>query len=613
MRTKTQSPWFEATPHLLQRELDALAHLNVDYTVDAALQSQGILQLGLLIHPNNPAFQLPIAQAVIQLEAIFPDNYPYFRPEVKALNVALPRHQHPMEQNLCLLPRSTRHWNVEWTLADFLQAQLARVLAKGAITEETAIAADPAEQAEPVTVYYGGERSPAIFDPASFDGVTTKNPELTVLGRIQVGFTKQKLLPARMAVLESTTLDKQPLSQLPTVFKELFPVKMEGYALRLAERPPHKDVHQNVQWLKGLLGKHNKGSVPRTQPLPGFKANTTRDNATITQVWALNFPEEVGPGRLGMGWLFLVEGWLEGAKQPARKGGAEKVPFAYYSRLARSGAKDVQIRVPHLRHLPTCTVAIVGLGALGAPAAIEFARNQIGELRVLDFDQVDPATTVRWPLGAASFGEQKTTALREFIRQQYPATTVRSIDHKVGKVPMLGEPPELQVLQELLDGASLLFDASAEPGVSHFLSEEAKRRGLPYISLYTTPGAWGGLIMRVVPEKTQGCWMCLQYAKGAAIPIPKSDAAGQVQAPGCGDLTFTGASFDLQNVALAAVRLAVSTLCVGVAGGYPDVAWDVGVVSLVDEDNRPIPPNWQTFALRVDPRCPYCATTTHYE
>jgi hypothetical protein len=230
-------------------------------------------------------------------------------------------------------------------------------------------------------------------------------------------------------------------------------------------------------------------------------------------------------------------------------------------------------------------------------------------LRLLDFDLVSPATTVRWPLGAPAFGQQKTAALLDFINEQYPRTNVQVVDHRVGLATATVGLTETQALNVLLNGASLLFDASAEKGINHFLSGEAKRRGIPYISLYATPGAWGGLVMRVVPGKTEGCWMCLQYAKDkAAIPIPKGDAAGQVQAPGCGDLTFTGTSFDLQNISLAAVRLAMSTLCGSIPGGYPDVSWDVGVVNLVDDDHLPIPPAWQTFLLKADSRCPYCST-----
>lgn len=611
----THSPWFETNPHFLQRETDALAALNVDFTVDSTSRSQGILKIGLVIDPTNPAFNLPVGLEPIRIEALFPDNYPYFRPTVKALNVALPRHQDPIGKTLCLLPRPTENWDVTWTLAALLQEQLAKLLEKGTIVDADLLEADDAEQAEPVSVFYPSQPGPVVFDSSGFDALVTTESPVTQLGRIQVGLPKQSVLPARLFVVEGMDMDKRVLSQLPETLQQRFPCRFDGYVLRLAERPPHGVAEQDAQWLKGLLKKHINTEL-RSKPLPLGK-----NGVTITHIWALNIPEETSAGRMGRGWLFVIEGFIDQVIQlPKNKTTKKQVPFAYYAQVARSGAEDTQIRVPTLTGLPDFTVAVVGLGALGAPAAIEFARNQIGGLRLMDFDTIDPATTVRWPLGLTAFGQQKTVALQEFINDQYPRTKVTTVSHRIGGYRQATELPaqqsrsEQEVMDAFLDGVSLLFDASAEVGVNHFLSVEAKKRGISYISLYTTPGAWGGLIMRVVPGKTEGCWMCLQHAKyNQTIPTPVSDVAGEVQAPGCGDLTFTGASFDMQNISLAAVRLAVSTLSAATTGGYPDVAWDVGVVSLVDEAKQPIPPSWKTFPLKADPNCPYCPNVSLHD
>ncbi|RZK39817.1 MAG: hypothetical protein EOO61_06930, partial [Hymenobacter sp.] len=491
----------------------------------------------------------------------------------------------------------------------FISKSRVKLLDKGEIVDADLLENDATEQAEPVSVFYPSQPGPVVFDSSGFDALVTDDAPVALLGRIQVGLPKQSVLPARMFVLEGTGIDKQVLSQLPEAVFQRFPSRFDGYVLRLAERPPHGVAEQDAQWLKGLLKKHISAEL-RSKPL-----SLGKNGVSVTHIWALNIPEEISAGRIGRGWLFVVEGTIEQVVHlPKNKTAKNQVPFAYYAQVARSGVEDTRIRVPRLTGLPSFTVAVVGLGALGAPAAIEFARNQIGSLRLMDFDTVDPATTVRWPLGLMAFGQQKTVALQEFIEAQYPRTKAIIISHRIGGYRQAAEHPaqltisEQEAMDALLEGASMLFDASAEVGVNHFLSVEAKKRGIPYISLYTTPGAWGGLIMRVVPNKTEGCWMCLQHAKyNQTIPTPVSDAAGEVQAPGCGDLTFTGASFDLQNISLAAVRLAVSTLCAGAAGGYPDVTWDVGVVSLVDEAKQPIPPSWETFPLKIDPNCPYCS------
>ncbi len=76
-----------------------------------------------------------------------------------------------------------------------------------------------------------------------------------------------------------------------------------------------------------------------------------------------------------------------------------------------------------------------------------------------------------------------------------------------------------------------------------------------------------------------------------------------MQPRGCADPTFTGAGFDVAEVALNGVRLAVSTLAGGLGDAYPDAEWDVAIISFRDEHGRRIAPRWQTFKLRRHPRC----------
>ncbi|RNI31767.1 hypothetical protein EFA69_06090 [Rufibacter immobilis] len=601
-------PWYKANPYFLQREIDALTAAGVAFEIDATADSQGIMKINLVIENTNSNFDLAGMPGPISLEANFPDNYPYFRPEVHALNINLPRHFNPFGKNLCLIPRPTENWDLDWTLVSFLQSQLPKVLVKGAITDPELILADPDEQAEPVSEYYNALNNPVIFDGTAFDAIPTMEAGIAQIGKIRVGLPEKATLPTRMAVLEAFAMDGQSISQLPGSFNKLFPAKFEGVLVRLSERPPHGNGPDDLKWLNSLIAKQTNIATLNRKPL------LLKDGTKITGIIGLNFPEEVGPGVMGLGWLFLVTGTVNeqvaiGKKKPQ----TVTKNFAYYAKAIRVGESDLQIRAPKLVGLKQHKIAVVGLGALGGPAAIEFARNQMGELRLMDYDIVEPAPTVRWPLGLASAGLLKTEALETFIAENYPQTKVKAFHHRVGGVrpfaPNIKEglPTEQQTMEELLGGVSLLFDASAESGVSHFLSEEAKRRKIPYICIHATPGAWGGLVMRVVPGKTEGCWMCFKHAQNTGlIPVPVKDDAGEIQAAGCGNQTFTGASFDLQNVTLAGVRLAISTILSDTPGGYPDFSWDVGVVKLMDDQN-PIAPIWETFPLKRHPECPYCS------
>jgi hypothetical protein len=96
-----------------------------------------------------------------------------------------------------------------------------------------------------------------------------------------------------------------------------------------------------------------------------------------------------------------------------------------------------------------------------------------------------------------------------------------------------------------------------------------------------------------------------QWQSDNADLVPPADSNGEIQPPGCGDITFTGAGFDLQQISLAGVRLAISTLCRGNENAYPDCAWDWAVLKLVNEHGIPIPPNWIAQPLIAHPDCPY--------
>jgi molybdopterin/thiamine biosynthesis adenylyltransferase len=264
-------------------------------------------------------------------------------------------------------------------------------------------------------------------------------------------------------------------------------------------------------------------------------------------------------------------------------------------------------------------VSIFGLGCEGSPSALEFARAGIGGLRLLDHDVVDPATTVRWQFGLAAAGLLKAATLHQIIAVNYPYVSVSHDVHRIGvarSVAPTGEvdaKSETAVMASMLDGASLLYDATAEWGVQRFLAEEARKRGLPYVGVEGTPGGWGGMVVRILPEETEGCWLCLQHwrgepvEKGGIIPPPHDEVNGDVHPAGCADPTFTGANVDLSEVALQGVRTAIETMLCAAGAKNPDGVWEIAVLALRDGDGRRVPPRWSTYKLRRHPDCAECS------
>ncbi len=277
----------------------------------------------------------------------------------------------------------------------------------------------------------------------------------------------------------------------------------------------------------------------------------------------------------------------------------------YFVRAGRAGHPDLSARIPELAGLSEKKVTVIGLGCLGAPSVLEFARCGIGELRIIDFDIVEAGTIVRWPFGMKSVGKLKTEVLKEFLKENYPFTKVVSFAHRIGSVrESRDQLSDYNILDTALDGIDLVYDASAERGIQHLLFDLTSERSIPYIGISTTFGAWGGVLVRIRPDKTEGCWVCFMHGlEDTSFPCPFSDPVGEIQPVGCADPTFTGAGFDSGLIALGGVRLAVSTLTEKEQIGYPKFDWDVAIINLRDNNGNAITPTWQTFDLKKHPSC----------
>lgn len=494
-----------------------------------------------------------------RLEVDFPELYPYFRFEVRAPHLSLPHHQHLLSKNLCLMPRGTEHWDMSKSLAWYLDTQLPKVVAAGRATESGPTTALEEPQAEPVTDYYTYRDNAMIL----IDGAWTL-PADFVSGRLQVLSDQrvERTDPLRGTVMHVTT----------------------GNGDTVLTAPPHLQ--------RG--GEVVRGHIVQLQE-PILEANPADLRARIkqeyfsgeqeerTSILALVMPEEHGwRDRSGQGWLFIV---------------TEKNKGSYYARAGRAGATDLHARAPEL-NLSSATIAVFGLGCLGGISTIEFAKAGAGEVRFLDHDYLDPGTALRWYLGLQAVGVLKAHLIADFVKKHYPLTKPVPYEHRLGSFDN-----DRQTVEAIADGASLIYDATAEPGVSYFLAELARHRNLPFVHVSGTQGGWGGIVARLTP--TTGCWYCFKAAEKAQqiLPAP-ADPSGNIQPTGCANPTFTGAGFDLTTIAMTGVRTAVATL----SEPYPNQPWDVMVIALRDEHGAMIPPRFSTYLLPKDPACVTCGS-----
>lgn len=586
--------WWERWPDRLDHELTALSDAGIPYQRDEEAFAAGVYRLRI-----SPRF----ADRTIPLIVTFPDLYPYFRFEVVAPEESLPYHQNPWEKNLCLIRRGTYYWDTDDTVAALVQRQVPEVISTARAGTIQEVQGRERRQAEPVGEYFPYSPSMVLID-GGWQVPRTEKSGVLVLGLAEDPKATDPLLHA--AVLEVKANSNR------TLFRA-------NQRLQAA----YQNRRINARWVR--LNSEVREFEPTAffdrarRSDPGAKNNRQHVFGDgHLQVWGVLYPEQVAWRTDGEGWAFICA-----HERPVRDVRGDQVLLRgtvrakkgmntnyYFSRAGRAGPQDMHVRAPELEPLRSRTVALFGLGCVGAPSAIELARAGIGELRILDHDTIDAGTISRWPLGLSVAGRKKVSVMAEWIRRDYPHTKIVEYDHAVGGArfgDLTRAPADEEILRKMTAGAALIYDATAEIGIQHFLTDLAREQKIPYIAATGTYGGWGGKVVRIGADPKNGCWLCYRnWMEEGRIVEPPEKLDAEVQPAGCGDPTFTGAGFDLAQVAMTGVRTAVSTLCTAQPSGYPATNWDVLTIAYRSSDGSLIPPLFAHYTIDKHPKCPRC-------
>lgn len=610
------APWWVALPDRLADELRLLDEAGIPYERDPDMEAHGIMRLRV--------FPRTASGEALELVAVFPDFYPFFRFEVEAPKLTLDYHQHPFQKALCLLPRGTALWRPHSDrLAAFLLEQLPKVLDASSKDAAPEAVAKEQHQAEPFSDYY------LYLPPAMLMIDSAWQLDAAVgCGWFTCGLPGDALQPIVDPVIRGVVL--MITDDAGRVLAEADPALIEGYPRIVQGRWVRVDEPIRLMSPTEIFRKLEALDPTAFPEKRAARISGGDHTGSVLRMRAAIYPEEVrwrGAGTTTVdAWLAAVEiapTTQKGSRQPGSTSRAQLLASFksaqqgakhYLVRPGRIGRNDLLERVPELRSLQGAHIAVVGLGCLGAPSALEFARAQAGVLTLADYDLIDPGTSVRWPFGLQAAGYSKPEVLQGVIRENYPYTVTRAITWRVGGLRADKGEHEGTILRAALEGATLIYDASAEPGVRFFLSEVARDRRIPYVGVAATQGGWGGWVVRIRPDRTEGCVRCLEFSfadePSALTHIawpPQDQVNGGVQPVGCADPTFRATSFDVGQVSLMGVRMAVGTLTGAEPGGYPDGEWDVAVLRLRNDVGDIIPPSWTTYDLPRHPKCGICA------
>lgn len=555
--------WWKKWPGRLEYELDELDKKGITYSKNEGAFKDGVLILDLKYNLNGE---------YIDLRAIFPEFYPYVRFEIFSEGLDLSKHQNPFGKNLCLIGRSTNNWDPgSDNLAKVITEQLPKIMEaqKGQVEFEE-------KQAEPISVFYNYGGNCTIFVDSSWSIDSSIDTGKMILGLNRNDFSK-------IAVLKITDNRNYTLVEENSLWADRYQSKLNARFVRI---PKPIKINDAKRYYDSLVSSFPELSQDN---LSWFNIKGEKGRFAIIGVI---FPEELEYGKYGDGWLFILINKIN--KKDRRH---------VFIRAGRAGLGDFLKRIPNSSLLRNKKVAVVGLGSIGAAAVIELARNFIEEVRIIDYDYLEPGNIVRWPMGLSAVPYYKEKYLNGYISANFPYTKIISHNAYLGGTPIAGKS-QLELVDQFLDGVDVVYDATAETGVHHILSDVCRQKGIPFIISSATYGVWGGVVARFIPGETC-CWQCFERARTIGdIPRPPENPDEKIQPVSCSDPTFIGSNFDLQEVTLASVRLIISTL---LRNERPDLDADWHMANLLlRSDDKPILPKWNKISLTPYIDCPIC-------
>lgn len=558
--------WTQRYPKRLQDELQALKGAGYEFELNEDERKAGRIIITV---------KYPLNDEVHDLIVVFPESYPYFPFEITSPTFPSGRHKDPYTGSLCLLKDPQKTWCVGDTLAGLLSTQVAKIAEVHHTPEKAAdLEAHEATQITGQLPYQPGT--------VVFTGDWQIKQECSN-GYISIGLENNTdpNIALRGAVLEVRDKNKAHLASLDDALLSRYKNIIVGRWVRLPSAPASSDPDAIL-----------KEAILKWPDLKHPKFNKGPD------VVGILIPEEVQYGEYHENWIFIVR-----VKTGTTR---NSVSFNYYlARSDQASEKVLRARSPKLSPIGQKKILVAGLGSLGSVFSWQMARAGIGGLHLLDFDHLQLGNIPRWMYGYSAVGHSKAQILTHALQHEYPFVKSKFFHHRIGNIKYTPKHlGDLEILPIALDEVGMIVDTTAEWCVSHYLSELAKEKGIPYLWATGTPGGWGGVVGRVVPYKTLGCWKCYQrHLAEGTIKQPNQEDIPDVQPVGCFHPTFTGTGFDMDHVTLAAVRLAVSTLCLGKEMAYPDFNWDVGVVDLWEKNGTPIAPIWYPYKLERHPEC----------
>lgn len=502
---------------------------------------------------------------------VYPPGFPVSRPEIRLNNPAdRPRgHCDPTDGNLCYLAHHRHAWQPLRLVADYIAERLPVILDGDAADVQAELVAEPAEHWWTALDVAG---SIFVVESEWTLGAATAG---TISLRTVVGRGR----PPIFRCIAETVMDTaghelaRRRSALPSEFAAAAVLRVPWRLFDCELRPQeHSRVLEEA-----LAGAPRRGVVRLS-------------DGRHARIAAVVCPTEIAHGFTGLSWILLAQ---TGDRKALEHGRGASIEIRS-ARTLRAGRAERCSRSPSAAALDGKTIAVLGLGAIGAPVALDMARNGAATVAMGDHDIVTPGNGVRWPLGESAWGHFKVDAIARHLARNHAGVATPVSRHMFGNIDLDAPQPADEAFADAIKSAHLLVDCTATGETERLLSDRARAMGVPLVSAYGTATLSGGVVACFAPGGA--CPMCLLHHRkaGSLAPPPGEEGdAHAVHLPGCAEATFAGASHDLQELSMQAVRVAVRALATPPAISF------VETLSF-DEDRRP---HWRLDRIERHPFC----------
>ncbi|MFT7580039.1 MAG: molybdopterin/thiamine biosynthesis adenylyltransferase [Myxococcota bacterium] len=160
------------------------------------------------------------------------------------------------------------------------------------------------------------------------------------------------------------------------------------------------------------------------------------------------------------------------------------------------------------------TVAIVGMGGLGCPAARTLAEGGIAHLVLIDDDTIELSNLQRQPLyGTEDIGRSKLDVASERLQRDHPNLTITRRSSRLASASV----------DQLLGGADLVIDATDDPDARFLINDWALANGVPAVLGGVLQ--FQGLVLAVASGHGP-CFRCLFETPPDRDELPTCASAG---------------------------------------------------------------------------------------